>query len=360
LAAKLNFFNNTMGFTRHESRGLLVAEPKLACCGLESGLLPRLKFWKGEMRIPLIQLRKIVQKNPRMLMYSLNDSLRPKLIFYLIMTLHMEPRQVLKLLLAFPHFLDYSLEEHYLPITRYFISELGYSSLEVRNVLLKCPRIMTSSLHKIKHVVGYFRYELGLEASQVKRVLYQAPQIMGLSDVNLRGKVEFIRGAFALDDMELRQVLAAVPTLLVCGVEPNLQPKLDYLRGVFDNYHESRGDMIDLDDNDESIHSATNGSALLRQTFLKLPTLLIYSLERRIRPRLEQIVQAGVSPHKITVGIPMKQDKFETWLQRHEERLELRLGGVQKGKSQSVLLVESTESRNDGRIVHWTRERRKT
>lgn len=368
LAAKLNFFNTTLGLTVQERRAVLLAEPRLLCCGLESSML-RLKFWRREMRIPLDQLRKIVQKNPRVLMYSLNDNLRPKLIFYLIMTLHMEPRQVLKLLLAYPNFLNYSLEDHLLPITRYFISELEYSSLEFRNLLLKCPRIMTSALYKIKHVVGYFRYELGMEASHVKRVIYQAPQVMGLSDVNLRSKVEFVRATFDLNEEELRHVLASVPTLLVCGVEQNLQPKMDYLRDVFDKYHSTKFDAKEDKETEVSesqqptSHLDDSGSAQLRQAFLKFPTLLVYSLEKRIRPRLELLLEAGISPSKITVGIPMKQANFESWLQRHGERLD-RLHRQQDGDEDGSVTVnvrvdDTKSSSQDGRIVQWTRARRR-
>jgi mTERF domain-containing protein len=340
LSLKLRFFRELMKYSAEECRALFVDEPKLLTAGVRTGLLPHLRFFLRDVDIPLINLRTIIQKNPLLMLYSLEENLVPKLIFYLTTNLRVDSKQLVRLLTAYPQMLDFNLDNHILPITAYMMQELGFSPIEFRQIILKFPRLVTHSLFKIKHVVGYLQYELGMEASQVKRVIYQAPQVIGLSmEGNVQQKVSFIRDSFQLTDQELRRVLSGMPTLLCCNVDSNLRPKTEYLLQVF-------GSVDDL-----------------REAVLKLPAVLGFSLEKRIRPRMERLLEIGAHPRGITIGIPMKDEAFEAWINRRQKRLEKNPGFDNKGKEDNVdkvalVVVRKTEQQpRDGRIVHWTRER---
>jgi mTERF len=350
LVSKINFFTRLMGYSITECRELLVAEPKLLRCGVATSLIPTMRFFVRDMEIPLEQLRKMVQRNPRTLLYSLDDNLIPKIIYFLIMTLQMSLVQVQKLLCAYPEFLDYNLDRHTLPIAKYFMKDLEYSPNEMSSILLKFPRLVTYQLARIKHRVGYLRYELGLGGSQVKRVLYQSPQLMGLAFDTLRDKVAFLQESLQLSPSELRTVVAGMPTLLVLSPRTNLQPKLDYLLASFGGSNE-----------------------LVRQAVVRLPTLLGYSLENRIQPRMDRILAAGLDPSSVTIGIPMREDRFLTWLERRAAKLGMgrsamvHLDGrtaygsssnqLQLQQQQQLLLSADISPPAKG-VVHWTRERR--
>ena len=91
--------------------------------------------------------------------------------------------------------------------------------------------------------------------------------------------------------MELVGVTASQPSLLILNVTENLQPKVDYLVEAFGGNQD-----------------------VLRAVVLQIPALLAYSLENRIRPRLEAIIKAGLAPSEIKNGIVFKDDDFEIWL----------------------------------------------
>lgn len=336
LKAKVNLFTKILGFSTDECRVLFVNQPKLLTAGVNTGLLPRVQFMLREMNVPLTELRTLIKKNPQIMLYSLEHNLRPKLIFYFIMTLHMDTRQVSKLLLKYPPILDYNLNNHILPISRYFISDLEFAPTEFRQILLKFPRLVTWSLFKIKHVVGYLRYELGMNASQVKRVLYQAPQVVGLTETNVKSKVEYLRETLLLSDEELRRVVSSMPTIILCSIDANLHPKIEFLRGV-------------LRDNE------------LRGAILLQPSLLGYSLNKRIQPRMQAILDTGAHPRAITVGISMKDDDFRIWLNGRRARLALDPGydrvNKKSGEVDPLPIITPTIKPIDrnGRIVHWTR-----
>jgi len=360
LQAKIQFFHTDMEYNTDQIRTLLVKEPKLLTAAVKTGLQPRMKFLHREIGIPLVELQSIVQRNPKLLLYSLTHNLEIKLISFFIMRLRMEPKHVLKLLKSYPFIMDYNLENHMLPIARFFLSELEFSPIEFRSILLKFPRLMTHSMFKIKHTVGYFRYQLGMNAAQVKRVLFQAPQVVSLNtEHNLVDKVEFLQHGLGLDrGDELRKVISGMPTLLLCSIDNNLRPKIEYLREVL---------------------GGEEDEAELRRVVLTLPTLLGYSLEKRIQPRMERIMEIGLDPKKITIGITMKETKFEEWLLHKKQKIECQSGNsmkrmirqpIQLDKSEynsettgGGLVSDSsfggkaklTEEQRKGRIVHWKR-----
>ena len=301
LSRKLSFFVNTLGYIDNNYvegmervRKLLVGTPKLLLAAVDTGLMPRFQFLRNEIEFSLEELQLLYEKNPRLLLYSLDENMREKIVFFLILQLHIEPEQVRKLMLSFPQVMDYNLPNHLKPIAEYYMADLGFSASELGSIVTRFPRLFSYSLFKIKHVTGFLRFELGLDANQVKRVIFQSPQIVGLdTEGNLKQKLDLLQTRLSLTGHELGLVLSKMPTLMNLGIDNNLLPKLQYLEQVVN-------DVIDSDD--------------VKSMVLKQPTLLGYSLKKRIRPRMEKIVSAGLSADKVTVGISMSENKFLEWL----------------------------------------------
>jgi mTERF domain-containing protein len=347
LKKKIDFFETTMGCSMDETRTILLSEPKILTSSVKEGLTPRYRFLLKEVAIHRDDIRTIIRKNPRILLMSVDQNLQPKLIFFMIMTLMLTPDEVGKILLKFPGILDYNLDNHILPIIRYFLS-LDVSAVEIGNMVVKFPRLVTNSLAKIKHVVGYLRFELGLDADGVRRILYQAPQVLSMSTDTLERKVEFLLPVIAPQAVRgdeaattgLRKLIVGMPSLLYLNIEKNLEPKVDYLSSVL-------------------------GREGLSQALERLPMLLAYSLDKRIKPRIENILDAGIDCASITVGIPKSDKDFREWLEARVRKDKESTGSAEKvatGKTQAALGAASQISQqkidSDDRIMHWTRPRR--
>ena len=304
LKRKLSFFMNTLGYNREKDgkdqvRDLFLLEPKLLSCGVQSGLVPRKEFLHKEIHFTLKDLRQLYLKNPRLLMYSLDGNLREKIVFFFILQLQMQPEHVRKMLMTYPKVLDYNLENNMKPIAQYFLTELEFSALEMRSIILRFPRVFTHSLYKIKHVIGFLRYELALDAQQVKRVIFQAPQIIGLdTEGNLKAKLNFLQQRIDLTQQELSTFVAKMPTVFSLNVETSLIPKIKYLQRI--------------------LHTTSE----VKEVLLKQPVLLGYSLSR-IQSRMETLLKAGISPHKITVAISMSESNFLKWVFSSRSKLEM-------------------------------------
>jgi mTERF domain-containing protein len=279
------------------ARELLVGTPKLLLSAVDTGLVPRLKFLTQEINFSIEEVRKLCQSNPRLLLYSLDDNLREKIVFFFILTLNLSPENVRKTLLAYPQIMDYNLENHMKPIAEYFMSDLEFSAAELGSIILKFPRLFSYSLFKIKHVTGFLRYELELDSRQAKRVIFQAPQVLGLAEDSTKAKLDFLRDRLQLSTQELGLILSKMPTLMCLGIL-TLASKLDYL--------------------ESSVNHCDN--KLLKDTILKQPSLLGYSLHLRIQPRMEQLKAAGIPAHKITVGISMTEARFQQWMSSSQSK----------------------------------------
>jgi hypothetical protein len=341
LKSKISFYLKLCRFSNDDARKIFVSEPKLLTAGVKRGLIPRMHFFINEIKLPLESLRHIIHKNPKIFLYSVSENLRPKIQNFLIETLGMDLSSVHSMLQKYPQFMNYNLENHILPIKVFFVEELKFSHREFSRILLKFPRLVTWSLFKIKHVVGYLRFELGMDAVQTKRVLYQAPQLINLStEETLKPRMEYLRQVFSLSDSELRQLIAGMPTLTICSVETNLEPKIEFLESFL-------------------------GKEGLKNAILLQPTLLGYSLEKRIQPRMLQIIESSVPPISITVGIPMKEASFNQWLNGRIKRLKVgsryRDADSKQAVDYSNAIADeiSMEKKSvDGRIVHWSRPRK--
>eukprot|EP00984_Skeletonema_dohrnii_P021090 scaffold10436_cov85-Skeletonema_dohrnii-CCMP3373.AAC.2 len=318
LSRKLSFFVNTLGYVDEDNyfegmdrvRKLLVGTPKLLLSAVDTGLEPRFQFLHNEIEFSLPELQRLYEKNPKLLMYSLDENMREKIVFFFILRLRIGPENVRKLLLSFPQVMDYNLENHLKPIADYYISDVRFSATEFGSIVTRFPRLFSYSLFKIKHVTGFLRFELGLDATQVKRVIFQAPQIVGLNtEGNLQMKLDLLQTRLSLTRQELGLVLSKMPTLMNLGIDNNLLPKLEYLEKVANDTNHS-GDVV-------------------KRMVLKQPTLLGYSLENRIRPRMEKILSAGLSADKVTVGISMAENNFQDWLASSQLRKQLKVD-VQK------------------------------
>jgi len=331
LKTKLNFYFKICGFTKEEARKLFLKEPKLLTAGVRTGLIPRMHFLVQELEIPLDVFREIVMKNPTILLSSLEMNLRPKLIFYLILNVGLDVKQVQTLLRRFPHFTVQNLDNKILPTQRYFCEELNFTKAEYGKILLKDPRIIQHSLvNKIKHVVGYLRYELGLSSSEVRHILYNAPQVMNLhTETNLKEKIAYFQNTFNFTNAEVNKVVTGMPSLLLCSLEKNIIPKVNYLRNV------------GLEANEVS------------KMILVSPVLLKYSFEKRIQPRMEKLIEKKIKMTSLSYLITKTESDFEQCLSdRKSER-----------KDTAIIQVYEEEVKNEtnithkGRIQHWTRPR---
>lgn len=95
-------------------------------------------------------------------------------------------------------------------------------------------------------------------------------------------------------------MMAKYPSLIGCSPTRNLAPKLSFLRGIL---------KASIED--------------IRTAVVSCPSLLGYSLESRIRPRVSLMIERGIDPqftkHKWLLTT-ISEDKFEDWMAENTPR----------------------------------------
>jgi hypothetical protein len=110
------------------------------------------------------------------------------------------------------------------------------------------------------------------------------------------------------------KLIATVPTLLTCSVDGNIQPKIAAL-----------------------LRYAGGDKAVVGQTITGSPSLLLYSLEARLEPRLYELQELGLPANSIRVCAAKTEVAYRDWVQYKLQKL-------QKAKSASSDSSDSSSS----------------
>lgn len=153
--------------------------PQLLTCDPHLDIYPVFEFLLNEVQIPFPDVRKSINRCPRLLICSVGDQLRPTLFF--LRRLGFIGRngiscQTTLLLVS-------SVENTLLPKIE-FLQELGFSDSEVSNMVLRSPCLLTFSIeNNYRPKVAYFLEEMKGDLAQIRRF----PQYFSFS---LEGKIK--------------------------------------------------------------------------------------------------------------------------------------------------------------------------
>ena len=174
-----------------------------------------------------------------------------------------------------------------------------------RTAIVRDPKVLIRSIETMQCKIQYFHLLLNGHVEGVRRIIRTCPQVLGFSIVDkVQPTMTFLTDqVFDGDLTRCRQFVVKQPSIWNKSIEKNLKPKVDYLqRVVFCGDQES-----------------------FMESILRNPAILAtYSLENRIRPRVEVMLEAGLEPATYVASTPLvlTDDKFELWLTNKVAKLE--------------------------------------
>jgi mTERF len=200
-----------------------------------------------------LNARRMITRRPMVLTYSVEQQLRPTLEFLKKMK-SSNWTGWRRMVESYPQVLQYSVETTWIP------------KLAFLKTFLQLERSKDAA-----HIVSSF------------------PPILWLRDELLRTKLDFLETTLQLNKAELRYLVMSFPQLLGLAVDQNLRPKCQFLL-------------------------ETMSLEQLREFCLYQPSLLAYSLEGRLRPRIERMkdnaIYFGYSPPYL---MSLSDEKFQQW-----------------------------------------------
>lgn len=175
-------------------------------------------------------------------------------------------KDVVKVLTNNPYLLGHSVEETFLPVVRFLLTEVGLKERDVGKVVNRCARLLTASVDDRLRPTLRFLRSLGFTHMSIV-VSNNATLLASSVENRLIPKMEFLI-FLGLSKEEAVQALIRFPAIFNYSIDTNLQPKYNCLVEEM-----GRG----LDD------------------LKAFPQYFGYSLEYRIRPRYQFLKKRNLS-----------------------------------------------------------------
>mmetsp|Transcript_19824 Transcript_19824/g.30931 ORF Transcript_19824/g.30931 Transcript_19824/m.30931 type:complete len:422 (+) Transcript_19824:83-1348(+) len=256
------------------------------------------------------QLRKMVLSRPQLLSYKISNIQATTAFFREELGLSSE--DFISILQSYPSVLMYSIDNRLRPTVDFLQNTVQCTDQRVKRICTSYPNVFSHSLDKTFVPKIRFFKELGLNRSEISQVVAKFAPTLWLSEENLRSKLDFLSKSLGLKNFELRTVVLTYPQILGLSVENNVTPKMHF----FLHPEEYDGESIDSLQND-GIHFVNCGlrKSELKDFVLYQPALLAYSLEGRLKPRIARMKDYNISflysPRNI---MSYTDEKFQAWL----------------------------------------------
>ncbi|EWM25011.1 Mitochodrial transcription termination factor [Nannochloropsis gaditana] len=222
-------------------------------------------FLRDELGVSESNMLRISLDHGQVLALSVERNLRPK-VAWLRTTLRLTQPEAAALVGSSPGLLLLSIEDNLAPKLSWLQEDLGLAFRDRRNLIVRCPQILTTSTGSLLMKLAFFQDDLGMSQADVQKALRLMPALLMLSLDTLMDKVEFLIAAFSIEITDVGSLLVRAPALFFQSIEDGLKPKARFLRRD-----------LGLDPPDMA--------SLLR----RMPRALNYNVVRRGRPFLQYL-----------------------------------------------------------------------
>ena len=139
-------------------------------------------------------------------------------------------------------------------------------------LMCKSPRLLGRNVTlSVEPKVNWLQQRLGWNNATLSKIVKRNPSILACnSTTGLAPTLDWLQPRLDLDDATLSFMIQNSPSLMNCNVDSNLEPTLNF--------------YID------ALESEEDALALV----IRNPRLFSFSLDKRLRPRLEQARDAGI------------------------------------------------------------------
>lgn len=255
-------------------------------CWTRSNVRQFLFLFSSDLKLSKHEIVKLIMAHPQLLNYR--TATLKQSIDFLQDELGLD---ILRMIHKRPMFLTYSVDEHLIPVV-IFLRSMGSDGWNGwRRMIESYPQLLSHSVEtKLKPKLAFLAASLKLTRRQdAVHIVSTFPPIFWLQADLLQDKMDFLQTALQLDDDELSFLITSFPQVLGLSIEQNLKPKLAFL-----------------------LQHLTMEQ--LREFIAYQPSLLAYSLENRLRPRIDLMEKNGIaigySPRYL---MSLTDAKFHQW-----------------------------------------------
>lgn len=270
LEERANWLQERLSLKAAEIRKMILRFPNLLSYSIENNIEPTFNYYQARLRMNDAALLKSLKNHPHLLSLSIEENVEPKLV-WLQQQLNVTEVQLGKLVTKAPSILNLSIEDNLEPKIEWLQERLNLDEAQVGKLTVKLPNVLVLSIKEnLEPKLDWLQSRLNLTDAQVSKIARAFPSIFSFSVSALEPALRWLQESLSLEDTGLTKLVVAQPALLCLDLETNLE-------ATFNFYKECIGDE--------------ETQLLLTRN----PVLFMASLERRLKPRLEQAEEAGLA-----------------------------------------------------------------
>lgn len=237
---------------------------------LSSNLAQKIDYLQTRLLLKDDSLRKMFLEAPHLIPCSTENM--EETLNWLQKRLHLDDGKLTKLICRAPYTLGCSVSENLEPTLDWIQSRLNsLDDFTISRVVQKMPRILHLNIEaNLEPKFDWLQHQFNLDDDALGKMVQRSPTFLGLSIDTWEMKLDWIERRLHLTGDDLSKFILKTPSILNCSIESNLDLTLDF-------YIDALGDER------EAVRLVTNN-----------PSLLAYSLEKRLKPRLKETRDAGI------------------------------------------------------------------
>ena len=305
---KLKLLQERLGISKRATGQLCIKRERLLGTSLAT-LKNRMDWLQARLNLNKSQLKRIFVRDPVVLTLSINDNLEPT-IDNIQSILELNDEEMTKIFVKSPDVLRFNMSveniKQRLSLLRELL-DLPEGDVEgVRKCVIIRPDILFWPEESMKESQQWIQQRFGLSDAKIAQMCRQRSQLLYSNTTTLGDNTNSIQAVLSLSDDELSDLVSKYPAILCCySIEENIKPKLRYLRTRFELDDDALKNLVlkapqlfgYSETNIEEklqFYSALAGEREAKRLVIKSSNLLTKSLEKRLKPRLEEVEKCGV------------------------------------------------------------------
>jgi ferric-dicitrate binding protein FerR (iron transport regulator) len=220
---------------------------------MEENLEPTLVWLQERLLLDGAGLTTLIKTHPSFLGFSLEG--HEEKLAWLQKRLLLDDKNLSKVVQSYPSILGCIIVNNLEPKLAWLQERLALDDKSLSKLTQKLPAVLGCSIDK-----------------SLSKPVKATPSVLCLSiDNNLEPKLTWLQGKLSLDDKSLSELVQKQPPLLGCNIATNLEPTIKFFE------------------------DCVGSKKVAIQFIANNPHLLTYSLENRLKPRLVECQEAGIS-----------------------------------------------------------------
>ncbi|KAK8936440.1 hypothetical protein KSP39_PZI012361 [Platanthera zijinensis] len=206
-----------IGVARRELGGILTRYPEILGMRVGRVIKPFVDYL-GSLRLPKLAVARLVEKKPHILGFSLEEQVLPNVAA--LMEFGVREDSIASIIAQFPDLLGMELKEKLLSQRSLFESNMLADRDEFCKIVEKLPQAVVLGGEAILRHSDFLR-RCGFSSKQVRRMVVGCPQILALD-------IDAMRASFEYFQMEMErdvEDLAEFPAFFTYGLESTIKPR---------------------------------------------------------------------------------------------------------------------------------------